>query len=110
MEKNINKSIYLNHFAAQQKLDTTLEINYTSIKLKKKKKYMLAIITIRKIPHFSFKRLQLDVNYNWRGNSPSEKLVNKSETQFWLLNWWVTMPLITVYLLTVDTGFEAKAQ
>ena len=41
---------------------------------------------------------------------PLETYVKKSEMQFWLLNWWMTMSLITMYLLTEDTGFEAKAQ
>ena len=52
MEKNINKSIYLNHFAAQQKLDTTLEINYTSIKLKKKKEIHASHYYHQKNPTF----------------------------------------------------------
>ena len=36
--------------------------------------------------------------------------VNKSETHFRLLNWWMTMSLTSVYLLTEDMGFKAEAQ
>ena len=38
---------------------------------------MLVIIIIRKIPHFSLRRLQLHVNYNWRGNMALETYVKK---------------------------------
>ena len=41
---------------------------------------------------------------------PWKHMLKKSEMQFWLLNWWMTMSLITMYLLTEDTGCEAKAQ
>ena len=94
-------------YTAEIKRNIVNQLYFNKIK---KKKYMLVVIIIIKVPHFSFRRLQLHVSYNWRGNMPLETYVKKSEMQFWLLNWWMTMSLITMYLLTEDTGFEAKAQ
>lgn len=36
--------------------------------------------------------------------------VNKAETHFRLLSWWMTMCLTSVYLLTEDIGLKAEAQ
>ena len=61
-------------YTAEIKRNIVNQLYFNKIK---KKKYMLVVIIIIKVPHFSFRRLQLHVSYNWRGNMPLETYVKK---------------------------------
>ena len=77
MEENIYIYIYISEslcYTAEIKRNIVNQLYFNKIK---KKKYMLVVIIIIKVPHFSFRRLQLHVSYNWRGNMPLETYVKK---------------------------------